>query len=121
MIDWQYNIVRCHHKGKEWTCGTEEIIPIELTDKILLDSGFEILYNSSISSMKCFVTNDKVDAFVYLTFYKEPVGRITLEKIYLEKERKTTIINTISVNFVHEFQHILRSCGLNDIDDNIKV
>ena len=123
MIDWQYSLVRCHHNGREWTCGTEEITPIELSEKILLDSGFEILHNSSIS-MKCFATNGKngkVDAFVYLTFYKRAEGRITLERIYLEKERKTTIINTISINFVHELQHILRSCGLNEIDDKLKV
>ena len=120
MVDWQYSLVRCHHNGCEWTCGTEEITPIELTDKILLDSGFEILHNSSIS-MKCFATNGKVDAFVYLTFYKREGGKITLEKIYLETERKTTTINTISINYVHELQHILRVYGLNDIDDNIKV
>ena len=123
MVDWQYNLVRCHHNGNEWMCGTEEITPIELTDKILLDSGFEILHNSSIS-MKSFATNGKngkVDAFVYLTFDKRGGGKITLERIYLETERKTTTINTISIKFVHELQHILRSCGLNDIDDSIKV
>ena len=123
MIDWQYNLVRCHHNGNEWTCGTEEITPIELSEKILLDSGFEILHNSSIS-MKCFTTNGKngkVDAFVYLTFYKRAEGRITLERIYLEKERKTTTINTISIKFVHELQHISRVCGLNEIDDKLKV
>ena len=120
MVDWQYNLVRCHHNGNEWTCGTEEITPIELSEKILLDSGFEILHNSSIS-MKCFATTSKVDAFVYLTFYKRGEGKITLERIYLENESKTTTINTISINFVHELQHILRSCGLNEIDDSIKV
>ena len=120
MVDWQYSLVRCHHNGNEWTCGTEEITPIELTDKILLDSGFEILHNSSIS-MKCYASNDKVDAFIYLIFYKEGDGKITLERIYLEKQAKTTTINTISINFVHELQHILRSCGLNEIDDSIKV
>ena len=120
MIDWQYSLVRCHHNGREWTCGTEEITPIELTEKILLDSGFEILHNSSIS-MKCFATNGKIDAFVYFTFYKRGEGKITLERIYLETERKTTTINTISIKFVHELQHILRVYGLNDIDNNIKV
>ena len=120
MIDWQYSLVRCHHNGNEWACGTEEITPIELSEKILLDSGFEILHNSSIS-MKCFATSGKVDAFVYLTFYKKGDGKITLERIYLEKEAKTTTINTISIKFVHELQHILRSCGLNEIDDKIKV
>ena len=120
MVDWQYSLVRCHHNGREWTCGTEEIIPIELTEKILLDSGFEILHNSSIS-MKCFATNGKIDAFVYLTFYKKGDGKITLERMYLETERKTMTINTISIKFVHELQHILRVYGLNDIDDKIKV
>ena len=120
MVDWQYSLVRCHHNGREWTCGAEEITPIELTDKILLDSGFEILHNSSIS-MKCFATNGKIDAFVYLTFYKIGDGKITLERIYLETERKTMTINTISIKFVHELQHILRVYGLNDIDNNIKV
>ena len=120
MVDWQYNLVRCHHNGNEWTCGTEEIAPIELSEKILLDSGFEILHNSSIS-MKCFASNDKVDSFIYLTFYKKGDGKITLERLYLERDTKTTTINTISINFVHELQHILRSCGLNEIDDKIKV
>ena len=120
MVDWQYSLVRCHHNGNEWTCGTEEITPIELSEKILLDSGFEILHNSSIS-MKYFVSNDKVDAFVYLTFYKKGDGKITLERLYLERDTKTTTINTISINFVHELQHILRSCGLNEIDDKLKV
>ena len=91
-----------------------------MSEKVLLDSGFEILHNSSIS-MKCFATNGKVDAFVYLTFYKRGDDRITLERIYLETERKTTTINTISISFVHELQHILRVYGLNDIDNNIKV
>ena len=120
MVDWQYNLVRCHHNGNEWTCGTEEITPIELSENILLDSGFEILHNSSIS-MKCCATTGKVDAFVYLTFYKKSDGGINLEKIYLERVSKTTIINTININFVHELQHILRVYGLNDIDDKIKV
>ena len=120
MVDWQYNLVRCHHNGNEWTCGTEEITPIELSENILLDSGFEILHNSSIS-MKCFASNDKVDSFIYLTFYKKVDGKITLERIHLEQQAKTTTINTISINFVHELQHILRSCGLNEIDDSIKV
>ena len=123
MVDYQYNHVRCHHNGNEWTCGTEEITPIELTDKILLDSGFEILHNSSIS-MKCFASNDKVDAFVYLTFYKKGDGKINLERIYFESESKitTNTINiNVNINFVHELQHILRIFGLNDIDDKIKV
>ena len=120
MVDWQHNLVRCHHNGNERMCGTEETTPIELNENILLDSGFEILHNSSIS-MKCFASNDKVDSFIYLTFYKKGDGKISLERIYLEKQAKTTTINTISINFVHELQHILRSCGLNEIDDKIKV
>ena len=120
MVDYQYNHVRCHHNGNEWICGTEEINPIELSDKILLDSGFKILYDSSVS-MKFCSTNDEENVFIYLTFYKKGDGKITLERIYFEKEAKTTTINTISIKFVHELQHILRSCGLNDIDDSIKV
>ena len=119
-----YNFIAPHHNGNEWTCGTEEITPIELSEKILLDSGFEILHNSSIS-MKCFASNDEVDSFIYLTFYKKSDGGINLEKIYLESESKITTTNTININidinFVHELQHILRSCGLNEIDDKIKV
>ena len=120
MIDWQYSLVRCHHNGNEWMCGTEEIAPIELSDKILLDSGFEILYDSSVS-MKFRTTNDEEGVFIYVTFYKKSDGRINLEKIYLEIESKTIIINSTNINFVHELQHILRVYGLNDIDDKIKV
>ena len=120
MVDWQYSLVRCHHNGKEWICGTEEIAPIELSDKILLDSGFKIIYDSSVS-MKFRAKNDEEDVFVYLTFYKKSDGRINLEKIYLEIESKTIIINSTNINFVHELQHILRICGLNDVDDKLKV
>ena len=48
MVDWQYSLVRCHRNGNKWTCGAEEITRLELTVKILFDSGFEILHNSSI-------------------------------------------------------------------------
>lgn len=120
MVDYQYNRVRCHHNGNEWICGTEEINPIELTDKILLNSGFKILYDSSVS-MKCCATNDEDSVFIYLCFCKKSDGKINLERIYLESESKITTINTIDINFVHELQHILRIFGLNDIDDKIKV
>ena len=123
MVDYQYNRVRCHHNGNEWICGTEEINPIELSDKILLDSRFKILYDSSVS-MKCCATNDEDSVFIYLCFCKKSDGKINLERIYLESESKitTNTINiNININFVHELQHILRIFGLNDIDDKIKV
>lgn len=123
MVDYQYNRVRCHHNGNEWICGTEEINPIELSDKILLDSGFKILYDSSVS-MKCCATNDEDSVFIYLCFCKKSDGSINLERIYLESESKittNTIDITININFVHELQHILRIFGLNNIDDKIKV
>ena len=101
-------------------CGAEEIAPIEVSDKILLDSGFEIVYDSSVS-MKFRATNDEEDVFIYLTFYKKLDGRINLEKIYLEIESKTIIIDSTNINFVHELQHILRVYGLNEIDDKLKV
>lgn len=123
MVDYQYNRVRCHHNGNEWICGTEEINPIELSDKILLDSGFKILYDSSVS-MKFCATNDEDSVFIYLCFCKKSDGSINLERIYLESESKittNTIDITININFVHELQHILRIFGLNNIDDKIKV
>lgn len=113
MVDWQYNLVRCHHNGREWTCGTEEITPIKLTTNILLDSGFESV-SESLVSMKCFASNDKEDIYICIDFYDN--GRIYLE---INSKRKIIIISRI--DFVHELQHILRSCGLNEIDDNIKV
>ena len=117
MVDWQYSLIRCNYNGNAWT-GTGEITPIELTDKILLDSGFKIIYDSSVS-MKFRATNDEEDAFIYLTFYKKSDG--DGGRIYLEIESKTTIINSTNINFVHELQHILRICGMNDIDDKLKV
>lgn len=95
-----------------------------MSDKILLDSGFKILYDSSVS-MKCCATNDEDSVFIYLCFCKKSDGKINLERIYLESESKITTINTIDItidiNFVHELQHILRIFGLNDIDDKIKI
>ena len=124
MVDYQYNRGRCHHNGNEWICGTEEINPIELTEKILLNSGFKILYDSSVS-MKCCATNGEDSVYIYLSFCKKSDGKINLERIYFESESKITTTNTININidinFVHELQHILRIFGLNGIDDKIKV
>ena len=68
MVDWQYNLVRCHHNGTAWTCGTEEITPIKLTTNILLDSEFESV-SDSLVSMKCSTPNDKEDIYICIDFY----------------------------------------------------
>lgn len=95
---------------KNWhdeECFAEGAIePILLTDDILELNGFE--YND----------NDKewwhYDPYPFSDF-----------QIGYDGEQKTALFNfettNIKLNYVHELQHILRLCGLNDLADNFKI
>lgn len=76
--------------------------PIRLTEKILRDSGYELLSN-----------------YLYDTYYSVN-GEFSID--YTKKEFRIHLNGlTIKINYVHELQHILRVCKFEELADNLKV
>lgn len=88
------------------TVKINDIEPISLTEEMLSDNGF--IYDD----LDFFQERDNVTVFV---------GDQSLFSFY-DTNAKDYIILAFSFKYVHEFQHLLRLCGLNDLADNfIKV
>lgn len=83
--------------------------PIPLTPEILKKNGFEKfgdygLYKLELEEERIIIRTNSVFIEIYSTSGHERMARLH------------------SVNFhVHEFQHALRLCGLNDLADNLKL
>lgn len=83
--------------------------PIPLTPEILKKNGFEKfgdygLYKLELEEERIIIRANSVFIEIYSTSGHERMARLH------------------SVNFhVHEFQHALRLCGLNDLADNFQV
>lgn len=73
------------------------IEPIPLTEEILKANGFEL---HSFNGVKCYERPE----FVIHHSMRDCVGR-----------------NNFTYKFVHQLQHALRLCGLNDLADSFKV
>lgn len=101
--------VACLLNGKFVNCGE----PIPITEEILKENGFKEVYKSTFQT-------------IYIL--QLPMGGDFLEYVFLAcsdncfkiflygVEREKTYIN-----YVHELQHALRLCGLNELADNFKV
>lgn len=86
----------------------EDINPIPLTTEILENNGF-VFESSECSNIECFrIKYDgngfiEIDNFDGLYFYV----MLTYKETKLE--------------YVHQLQHLLRMCGLNELADNLKI
>lgn len=81
----------CHY-----TFEAEAISPIPLTPEILEKNGFE-----------------------YNTYNRWMSGRYGVA--LMEKDEHLFIWDRIQINYVHELQHCLRLCGLNELADSIII
>ena len=114
QVDW----IRTGEIGmryqKVWAIGCIE--PIPLTPEILEKNGFEMFkYDGWVHYYRIF--GNSVIPFVLHSM-------IGGEMLSQEVDIFSTSTNTnrgIDVNYVHELQHALRLCGLNEIADNFKV
>lgn len=110
--DWVYNnsfttqVTQVNEDNEVWTrkdpfLPNENIMPIPLTEEILKANGFE--------------TNGEKDAIWYR------VGTL----FNLETEDGSFVKDMcgekVTFSYVHEVQHALRSCGLNELADNFKI
>ena len=85
-----------------------EISPIRLTKEFFLQNGFIELYANEYI-VRLYNRDNCLRIRMYL-----PKGFHTSWSIY-------TGIHTIDINYVHEFQHYLRSMNLSSYADNLKI
>jgi len=86
----------------ETECRAEYVSPIPLTAEILKANGFISLNYDS--------------CFVYRTSFEEDFE--------ITKDNKGFHLRPVSIaktNYVHELQHALRLCNLNELADNFKL
>lgn len=82
------------------TCADEDICSIKLTKEFFLKNGFFELY-----------TDEQLYNYdIHL--------RISM---YPSKHSIRWSVNTIDINYVHEFQHHLRLVGLSEMANNLKI
>lgn len=93
----------------------EDIEPIHITPEILKANGFGVCYESCLQTKYQFWSYDgnlcveyklskQTKDYNYLKIFINDINRIGIRILY-----------------VHELQHALRLCGLNDLADNFKV
>ena len=91
---------------EEFMIDFAEIVPISLTPEILEKNKF----------------NQVIDTCKIKTYHRKPINVImfsTPEITILPEE--SFIIKNLKIQYVHEFQHILRLCGMNELADNFKI
>lgn len=89
---------RCHSEDK--------IEPIPLTPEILEKNGF-----IKVNSQRYDYGYPDTDCYV----------KVNLKKNMIHVNGRNANSNLYSHSFVHELQHALRLCGLNELADNFKV
>lgn len=93
----------------------ENIEPIPLTPEILEKNGFKASYSSCYQEKYSLFVNDEEDCVEY-KFSKQTKDFYRL-KVYIQCGEAVNI----HALHIHELQHALRLCGLNDLADNFKV
>lgn len=79
-----------------------DVEPIPLTEEILKDNGF--VFDGLIRSYKKFKISKSFFSFALFKKYIIEIGEIAY-----------------TIKYVHELQHALRLCGLNEMADNFKI
>ena len=103
-------------KNYRFVVSDKEIDSIPLTPEILEKNGFEMFkYDGWVHYYRIF-GNSAIPFVLH--------SMIGGEMLSQEVDIFSTSTNTncgIDVNYVHELQHALRLCGLNELADNFKV
>lgn len=123
-IDEYRNVINNEADGycSETNIGIDDVEPIPLTQSILEDNGF-VLQDSWYRWRK--YDNEIAIKFPYTDSYYQYVEICYTKLCYnpedvTETEYGMNFVFKNTVN-VHELQHVLRLCGLNDLADNPKL
>lgn len=82
----------------------KDLFPIPLTTEILEKNGFSYDYE---------------DGWEFAGKDYEPIISCVLEGSFVQIESRG-LVAELRIQYVHELQHALRLCGLNDLADNFK-
>lgn len=88
----------------------ESITPIPLTIEILKKNGWNGDYSSTYPLFDGF--QDDGDGYLEISVFEDGEIRATINLCEYD---------LFPIKYVHELQHALRLCGLNDLADNFKV
>lgn len=89
----------------------EELLPIPLTEEILLASGFK----KEKGAIEDVFTFDDEDESVRLVIHPKETNYTRGCYTYINIERGCISIDELPIEYVHELQHALRLCGLGEI------
>lgn len=107
-----YSVVTSLNQGEVGVCNylfsADVLLPIPITPEILEKNGFEL--------------NDEDDWFEYENNHRYVVVLFCRELDTDEIQNGSfTIFNGCDCRYVHQLQHALRLCGLNELADGFKV
>ena len=135
--DWVYNSY--HKKNIKWDysemfCSNgipvigRDLEPIPITPEILEKNGwhFDLTPYEKDLNECCGISIDKhwcyadtnIDISLFFPITGVEMGRLDVNNHHLKKYLEFVLRDTL---YVHEMQHALRLCGLNEIADNFKV
>lgn len=92
-------VVMVLKEGKVVFTNSELLNPIPLTDEILIANGWELIWD--------------------FTDYKYYRHRKMKSNVKCKKNPGIYVLRTIHFRCVHEFQHLLRLCGEEDLANNL--
>lgn len=103
--------------------GMKDITPIPLTEEILQANGFEVKEYIDPEGYSCFMELEKNSDIKGCSVIFMADGTMRFNCFYIEDKEKwySCNVSLYCRHYVHELQHTLRLCGLNDVADNFKV
>lgn len=102
------------------TSHIENIEPIPLTTEILVKNGFAMEQERPCKIYRLWLGDCYEEGFVCIAYHNFDDGQhISLHIEAIPPHVLSTL--TIEFTYVHELQHALRLCGLNELADNFKI
>lgn len=116
QLDYPFKqMVSLNANGLRYCVTIDEIEAIPLTEEILKANGFEVCYESY------YQTKFNIWSFAKKACVEYKISELTEDynhlKIFIYGDERVSI----PIRYVHELQHALRLCGLNELADNFKI
>lgn len=81
----------------------KDLVPIKLTEYILVKNGFEKNHNDEAPAEECY----------FYRLFAKPCGWFDIDAFGLEEELGAEFTYyDINIHYVHQLQHLLRLCGI---------
>lgn len=104
-----------------WSVSEEYIEPIPLTAEILEANGFDIIEEIAVYHSDGTIGEGMWQNDCLCCGYDNTKGQFEFYTFSFDPEEDDIICQIKHILFVHELQHALRLCGLDDLADNFKV